>query len=59
MLSYCSISLGIYKKLSENSGVNIVEYNIAQIGVKYSICSSLEVETIEEVLDRIIPYVLQ
>ena len=45
--------------ISENSGVNIVEYNIAQIGVKYSICSSLEVETIEEVLDRIIPYVLQ
>ena len=53
------LEMGEEKVISENSGVNIVEYNIAQIGVKYSICSSLEVETIEEVLDRIIPYVLQ
>ena len=51
--------MGDERVVSENNGINIVEYNIALLGIKYSISSSLEVKELEEILVRMIPYTLQ
>ena len=49
--------MGDERIISENHGVNVVEYNIAKISVRYSISSSLEIGTTQEILDGMIPYV--
>lgn len=53
------LEMGDERVVSENNGINIVEYNIALLGIKYSISSSLEVKELEEILVRMIPYTLQ
>lgn len=54
------LAMGDERIISENNnGENLVEYNIAPIGVRYSISSPYEIEKIEQILGRMIPYTLQ